>query len=324
MTSATDDKFDAVEALKLLRRFQDQLARDSNRTQKPRKQGITMCLVEDVVNLGPNYIAPFRELVDRVKLLDTMWHHDPTVVIRAIADYRSMGMDVAMGGSQFEIAKAQGGLTEYIKLLKSVGINEVEVENHASGATTEEMQDEVRMMKDHGFKVVGELGKKWAWKDPTRISRDLISVERTVEQARALLDAGADYIYWEGMIVRALIGPQLDNIEGQEQLRQVARELNSEKLVFELWDNRHQPNLPLIAWLVKEFGPNVNLANIFPPQIKLTEWVRHGVIYEMDHPYFRWAQDRSQAEHWWQIESPDYSIDMQRGYMLKPIDRGQG
>jgi hypothetical protein len=121
-----------------------------------------------------------------------------------------------------------------------------------------------------------------------------------------------------------LIGPQLDNIEGQEQLRQVARELNSEKLVFELWDNRHQPNLPLIAWLVKEFGPNVNLANIFPPQIKLTEWVRHGVIYEMDHPYFRWAQDRSQAEHWWQIESPDYSIDMQRGYMLKPIDRGQG
>jgi phosphosulfolactate synthase len=307
-----------AEALTLLRKFQDQLDADSGRTQKPRSQGITMCLVEDVANMGPAYIAPFRDLVDRVKLLDTMWHYDPKVVVNAIAAYREMDMDVAMGGSQFEIAKAQGGLDEYIKLLKSVGINEVEVENHASGASIAEMQDEVRMMKDHGFKVVGELGKKWAWKDPTRVSRDLIDVERTIEHGCALIEAGADYIYWEGMIVRALIGPQLENEEGQAQLRKVAQAVDPKRLVFELWDNRRQPNHPLVAWLVREFGPNVNLANIWPNDIKLTEWIRHGVFYEMDHPYFRWSQDRSQAPNWWQIESPDYRIDLQRGYVLKP------
>lgn len=309
---------DKSEALELLKRFEGELDRDSGRTKKPRRAGITMSLVFDVVNQGPRFVEPFQDLVDRIKLLDTMWHRNPSVVIEAVAAYREMGMDVAMGGTQFEIAKAQDGLKAYLKLLKSIGINEVEVENHASGTTLAEMQDEVKMFKDEGFIVVGEVGKKWWWKDPTRISRDLISVERTTEQALSLIDAGADYLYWEGMIVRSLIGPQLENKEGQKQLREVAKAVDPSKLILELWDDRGQPNHPLIAWLVKEFGPNVNLANIYPHDVKMVEWIRHGIIYEMDHPYFRWGQDRSQAEHWWQIDSPDYDIDMQRGYALKP------
>jgi len=309
---------DRNEALTLLKNFQDQLDKDSGRTKKPRRIGLTMSLVFDVVHQGPQYIEPYQDLVDRIKLLDTMWHRDPSVVLDAVAAYRSMGMDVAMGGTQFEIAKAQNGLKAYMNLLKTIGINEVEVENHASGATLAEMKDEVKMFKDEGFIVVGEVGKKWAWQDPTRKSRDLVHVDRTIEQALGLIEAGADYLYWEGMIVRALIGPQLENKEGQQQLREVARAIDPEKLILELWDARGQSNLPLIAWLVKEFGPNVNLANIYPPDVKWVEWVRHGIIFEMDHPYFRWGQDRSKAESWWQMDSPDYDIDMQRNYALKP------
>lgn len=306
-----------MELLDILKGFQDQLDADSERTKKPRKTGITMVLVFDVVNQGPKYMEPFQELVDRIKLLDTLWHHDIRVVRDAVAAYRAMGMSVAMGGTQFEIAKAQRGLKEYIKLLKELGINEVEVENHASGATLKEMQDEVKRFKDEGFIVVGEVGKKWWWKDPTRVSRDLISVERTLEQALGLIEAGADYLYWEGMIVRALIGPQLENNQGQKQLLEVARAVDPTKLIFEMWDDRAMPNHPLVAWLVKEFGPNVNLANIMPPDVKMVEWIRHGIVYEMDHPYMRWAQDKSAVAKWWKIEAPDYSIDMQRTYVLK-------
>jgi len=307
-----------VELLQTLKNFQDTLDVDSGRiTKKPRKTGISMVLVMDVVNQGPKYIEPFQELVDRIKLLDTLWHHDLSVVEKAVADYRNMQMNVAMGGTQFEIAKAQHGLKEYIKLLNDLGINEVEVENHASGATLQEMQDEVKMFKDEGFQVVGEVGKKWWWKDPTRISRDLISVEKTLEQALGLIEAGADYIYWEGMIVRALVGSQLENKKGQKQLVEVAKQIDPGKLIFEVWDDRCQPNHPIIAWLVKEFGPNVNLANIMPWDVKTVEWIRHGIIYEMDHPYMRWSQDRSAATNWWKVDAPDYEIDMQRGYVLK-------
>ncbi len=301
----------------MLKQFQDQLDRDSQRTVKPRSTGITMVLVFDVANQGPEYIKPYQELVDRVKLLDTLWHHDINIVENAIRDYRNMNIDVAMGGTQFEIAKAQGKMKEYFELLKKIGINEVEVENHASGATIEEVNDEIKMAKDAGFIVVGELGKKWAWQDPTRKSRDLIYTDIVVDQTNSMLEAGADYIYWEGMVVRNLIGTQLENKEGQQQFLNVIEQVNSDKMIFEIWDGRGMSNHPIISWLVKELGPNVNLANIFPNDVKWVEWIRHGIIYEMDHPYMRWSQDKSVAEHWWEIDAPDYNIDMQRDFKLK-------
>jgi phosphosulfolactate synthase len=306
-----------VEKYKILKDVQDQLDRDSGRSKKPRKTGITMIIIEDVVNYGPDYVAPFRELVDRVKLLDFLWHHDMTVVEKAVSAYREMDMSVAPGGTHFEVAKSQGRMNEYLNLLKDLGFNEVEVENHAGVSSMEEMKDEVKFFKDEGFQVVGEIGKKWWTRDSTRVSRDLISVDKTIDQAQQLIEAGADYVYWEGMIVRGLIGPQLENTKGQQQLIEVANAVDPRKLVFELWDTRHQSNRPLFAWLVRQFGPNVNLANIMPWEVKILEWIRHGIFYEMDHPYMKWASDKSLGKHWWEIEAPDYEVDLQRGFKLK-------
>ena len=306
-----------MQLTEILAGIQNTLDTDSQRTKKPRKTGLTMVLVFDLVNLGPKFFEPFQELVDRVKLLDTLWHHDMSVVEKAIVAFQDMDISVAMGGTQFEIAKAQGKLKEYLKLSKDLGIAEIEVENHASGATLEEMKAEVKMVKDMGFQVVGEVGKKWWWKDPTRLTRDTISVDKTVEQASELIEAGADYIYWEGLIIRNLIGTQLENTIGQKQFLEVARQVDQEKMIFEVWGDRGHPIHPTIAWLVNQLGPNVNLANIMPTDVKYTEWIRHGIIYEMDHPYMRWSQDKSVAAHWWEIEPPDYDIDIEKGCVLK-------
>ena len=222
-----------MDKMQILRDVQDILDKDSGRTQKPRKTGITMVLVEDIANFGPKFIEPFQELVDRIKILDFLWHHDMSVVEKSVIAYRDMGIDVAPGGTHFEVAKAQGRMNEYLQLLKDLSINEIEIENHSGISTIDEMKDEVKFFKDHGFKVVGEIGRKWWWRDPTRPSRDSISVERTVTQAQQLIEAGADYVYWEGMIVRALIGPQLENRRGQKQLIEVANEVDPDKLVFQ-------------------------------------------------------------------------------------------
>ena len=306
-----------MDRLQILKDVQDILDKDAGRSKKPRKRGITMVLVEDITNFGPRFIEPFQELVDRIKILDFLWHHDLNIVENSVKAYREMGIDVAPGGTHFEVAKAQGRMNEYLQMLKDLGINEVEVENHAGISSMEEIKDEVKFFKEQGFKVVGELGRKWWGKDPTRVSRDFISVERTVKQAQQLLEAGADYIYWEGMIVRSLIGPQLENKKGQKQLIEVANEVDPEKLVFELWDTRNQSNRPLFAWLVRQFGPNVNLANIMPWDVKIVEWIRHGIFFEMDHPYMKWARDKSQGSSWWKMEAPDYEVDLQRNFVLK-------
>lgn len=301
----------------MMRDFEAQLNRDSRRTAKPRTTGITMILIIDVANQGPSYIKSNQDLVDRVKLIDTLWHKDFRIVERAVADYRDMNIDVALGGTQFEIAKAQGKMQQYLDMLKALGVNEVEVENHASGASIAQTRDEIRMVKDQGFKVVSELGKKWAWKDETRKNRDLIHVDRVVDQAMQMIEAGADHIYWEGMVVRNLIGSYLENAEGQAQFLDVVRQVNSDRMIFEVWDARKMGNSPIIAWLVHKLGPNVNLANIYPTQIKTTEFMRHGVFYEMDHPYMRWSHNKDAAENWWEIAPPDYAVDMQKQYRLK-------
>lgn len=306
-----------MDKVQILKDAQDMMDRDSGRTKKSRKTGITMILIEDVVNYGPKFIEPFQELVDRVKLLDLLWHHDMSIIEKAVKAYREMDIVVAPGGTHFEVAKAQGNLDGYSKLLKDIGFNEVEIENHSGISTIKEMQDEIKFFKDKGFQVVGEVGKKWWSSDPTRLSRDLVSVEKTVELAQQYIEAGADYIYWEGMIVRSLIGPQLENKRGQKQLIEVAEQLDVEKLIFELWDTRNQSNRPLWAWLVRQFGPNVNVANIWPQEVKILEWIRHGIFFEMDHPYMKWAQDKSQGSKWWKTDAPNYDIDLQRGYALK-------
>ena len=306
-----------MEIIEILKHFQEKLDSDCQRTKKPRKTGITMVMVEDIANTGPKYIEPFQDLVDRIKILDGFWHRDMNIVEQTIKAFAKMNMKVSLGGLYFELAKTQGNLKEFMEALSGLGINEVEVENHAMDLTLEQMQQEVKNFKDNGFQVIGEIGKKWWWKDQTRISRDLISVEKTLEQARALIDAGADYLYWEGMIVRSLIGTQLENKKGQKQLIEVANQVAPEKMIFELWDCRNHPIHPMIAWLVKEFGPNVNLANIRPWDVKFVEWIRHGIFYEMDHPYLRWSQDKSVSSCWWKSEPPDYDVDLQRGYALK-------
>jgi len=301
----------------MMRDFEEQLNRDSRRTKKPRTTGITMILIIDVANQGPSYIKSNQDLVDRVKLIDTLWHKDFRIVERAVADYRDMNIDVALGGTQFEIAKAQGKMQQYLDMLKALGVNEVEVENHASGASLAQTRDEIKMVKDQGFKVVSELGKKWAWKDETRKNRDLVHVDMVVDQAMQMIEAGADHIYWEGMVVRNLIGSYLENAEGQAQFLDVVRQVNSDRMIFEVWDARKMGNSPIIAWLVHKLGPNVNLANIYPTQIKTTEFMRHGVFYEMDHPYMRWSHNKDAAENWWEIAPPDYAVDMQKQYRLK-------
>ena len=298
-------------------RSEEQLRVDSGRQAKPRTSGITMVLVFDVANYGPEFIRPFSKLVDKVKLLDTLWHDDPSVVRDAVAAYREMDISVACGGTQFEVAVAQNSVEDYIRGMKGVGISEVEIEHHADDLSSERIREEVQMFKGEGFDVVGEVGKKWWWRDPTRQTRDLINVDKTVEDIGAYLDAGADWIYWEGAVVGGLIGRQLENEKGQEQLLEVTRQIDLSRVIFEVYDRRNQAFYPMVAWLVRNFGPNVNLANIDPWMVKRVEWIRNGIAFEMDHPYQRWKADPTVSEAWWNIpDVPDYSVDVQRPYAL--------
>ena len=301
----------------LIRDTERLLAAAAGRTSKPRKRGITMVLTLDIVNFGPEFMKPFASLVDKVKILDTLWHDDHNALANAVRGFHELDISVALGGTQFELAIAHKSIDQYVEMLTDLGVTEVEVEHHADDASLAQMQEEVAAFKEAGFSVVGEVGKKWWWKDPTRTGRDSINVDRTIQNIDAYVAAGADLVYWEGAVVGGLIGRQLENMEGQQQLQAVAAGVDSERLVFEIYDRRGQPLWPMVSWLIMTFGPNVNVANIDPWSVKRLEWNRNGIIFEMDHPYMRWRANPSLSEHWWDLpDRPDYSVDVQRPYLF--------
>ena len=74
---------------------------------------------------------------------------------------------------------------------------------------------------------------------------------------------------------------------------------------------------PFAAWLVYEFGPDVNLGNLAVNHVLAFESIRRGTYYEMDHPYVRWLEEGKPVPEWWRMEPSDYDVDVNRGFVLK-------
>ena len=280
------------------------------RAEKPRKKGLTMVI--DIAWFGATspLVAAYRDYIDCVKSTARCLWVDEDLIRKNIKTYRDWGIDVQIGGIPYEIAVLQGKQAQYMERARELGTNIVEVESHAAGLSLQQMKSEVKTLKGEGFKVVGEVGAKWADLDETRPNRDAVHVEKVVEKMLQLLDVGADHVIWEGMVVRALLGNHLENKQGQEQLFKVVEAVKQENIIFEMWSARGNPNSPLWGWLVQHFGPDVNLGNINVQDISMLETIRRGLSYDPAHPYIRWLSHNRPSPNWWDMESPDYKVDL--------------
>ena len=280
------------------------------RSEKPRKKGLTMVI--DIAWFGATspLVAAYKDYIDCVKSTARCLWVDEDLIRRNIQTYRDWGIDVQIGGIPYEIAVLQGKQAQYMERARALGTNIVEVESHAAGLSLKQMKNEVESLKKEGFKVVGEVGAKWADLDETRPNRDAVHVEKVIEKMEQLLEVGADHVIWEGMVVRALLGNRLENKKGQEQLFKVVEAVKAENIIFEMWSARGNPNSPLWGWLVQHFGPDVNLGNINVQDISMLETIRRGLSYDPAHPYIRWLSHGRPSPNWWDMESPDYKVDL--------------
>jgi phosphosulfolactate synthase len=281
------------------------------RSKKPRTKGITM-----VIDPVPSLVLDrYSEYIDIVKLLEaTMWAPND-VIKEAIASYHKNGIIVQIGGLPFEIARAEGKEEEFLSEVKKLGLDIVEYETHALKPTVEQMRSDVETLRERGFRVVGEVGAKWPWKDDTRLSRDRINIQKTVDAFATVLDVGCEKAYWEGLIIGNLVGRHLENKEGQKALLEVANTIGPENIVFELWGPTMAPLQPAIiwSWLVYQFGPDVNIGNVYYDGLRALESVRRGTSFEMDHSYLRWLSERRPIKEWWRMKMPPYDE-----YLEKP------
>lgn len=286
------------------------------RSQKPRKTGITMvidtgyspAMVESVLDL-------YGHLIDIVKLTELHLTSPKDVIRRKVELYRQKGVGVQPGGIVVELARLQKNERKTLEGLRELGFDHLEVSSSSTTQREAEIESQfVGFARSLGFTAIGEVGKKFHVGDKTRKSDTELDIEETLAEFRALLGGGADKCYWEGHVLRRIMGDTAADIvaqhpRGTDQVLEVARQIGQEKIIFEV-----SSMIPYVQrraqqfWLVRLFGPDVNVGNVrleevqFMEHIRLGTWPVFGFGELGDHPYMQ-ALEKSEGAapqgEWW-------------------------
>lgn len=287
------------------------------RPGKPRRTGFTSVIdgggtpLSNIVDI----LESHGEYIDLMKPTSSFFVSPVEVLKKRIAIMREYNVGVQPNGLFLEIARLQGKEREVLGKLRELGFTHVEVSSSTTDRNTAADDNEfAKLCLDMGFVAVGEVGKKFPDGDRTRLAPDRINVEVTIEEMQAFLDLGVEHVYWEGDILRRVIGQSPEEIKARqesatEQLRAVLSEIPIEHVVFEVTSLLTGPVRRMLQqWLIREFGPDVNLANIPPRDVARVESMRrgigvvHGVGKAGDHPWVRSlaASDNGTAtSEWW-------------------------
>jgi phosphosulfolactate synthase len=289
-----------------------------DRSSKPRKGGITMVMDTGwPVSFVEGVLGQFAEFLDVAKIWDPHLRAPEAEVRRKIEVYRAHGVRVQPGGIFMEIARIQGTENQVLKKLADIGFSIIEVSSTATNAARD-MQREADFVKratDLGFTVFGEVGKKFAEHDETRTSEEVVNEEVTIAEMKALLEAGAERVYWEGHLLRRVMGETPEELlakrnSGAPQVRRVAKEVGQDNIVFEVSPLRPLLNRRTLQfWLVSMFGPEVNIGNARLEELGFLEALRsgshpvHGFREAGDYPWIRSVESAKPADYKWWAEA---------------------
>ena len=293
----------------------------TERTKKPRTHGITM-----IIDVGHTWrevsdvLEAYGAFIDVVKIADPNITQPLSEIAKKVGLLRAHNVEAQPGGIFIEIARWQNKLHEVLTKLREIGFTQIEVSSTATalGDMSEE-EKVIRLARDLGFIVYGEVGKKFSEGDKTRKGDATIDVEETISEMRSCLSAGAEHVYWEGHLLRRVMGETPSQILERQSsfepiFERIDREIGAQHIVFEV-----SAMVPYVTrrsmqfWLVRMFGPNVNIGNVQLHEVGYLEATRHGTLPIFgfgpagDHPWINSLakHDGKEGEKWWQ-EFPAY------------------
>ena len=239
--------------------------------KKPRRRGLTMMIdwglgmgrQRDILEIAGPFIdlAKIATGTSRLYQEHQLW--------AKLELYKKHNVRPFLGGQFQEYVFAKLGretLPISLEEAKRLGFETVEISDNCIPLTSAERRDQIKLARDHDLSVFGEVGSK----TEKNAARELVS------QAKESLEAGAELILVEGA---ELIHDSEPNIELLQALRQ---DIEIERVLFELpgpWisGTALADIHDLKKFLVGEFGPDVNLANIMPDDVIETEVLRVGL-----------------------------------------------
>ena len=298
----------------------------ADRTAKPRTSGLTT-----LADFGMGYscvegmLELWHEVVDTVKVSALQITAEDKAIRKKIALYKKWGIDVQVGGPILELARLQHKERETFERMRDMGYDSLEISAEAlpTQHTAEEEKTFADLALSYGFKIHGEVGKKFPGGDRLRNSPSELNVDVAAQEIQMYLDLGCDFVYFEGHLLRAIIGDNAEHAaERGWQIIEMAKKVGQDKIVFEVPFTylSYASKRILQHWLVTALGPNVNVGNVQLDEIAELETVRLGMFPVFggtgggDHPFIASSakHDGNATSDWWKVSDGTESTAARR------------
>lgn len=245
------------------------------RARKPRVEGLT-----SMIDFGPDtfgwtggehgirgLLECAADYIDFAKIyaMNALLLPAETVT-RAARLYRDADIVPFAGGILFEYAWQKGQVEDMMRHLRRVGLTGLELSENYITLTTEQRLREIERLQKGGFRVVYEFGRK----NPEQpMSFDYVA-GLVDEVARV----GIDHITVEQCEIDLLVNSApgaIDALRRQPWFKHLLIEVDPYR-----FPQQH-------AQMVRDFGPEVNLANVTPGQALRMEGFRQGIGRAVDY-----------------------------------------
>lgn len=239
-----------------------------HRPGKPRESGLTMLIdwgmgldvQADCLEIGAEYIDLAKIAVGVSRLL-------PASLLRRKLDlYREYDVIPFPGGQFLEYSVHFGQTEAYLTAARDMGYQWIEVSDNVLEIGLEEKADLIRLAREpFGLNVIGESGSKVTSS----------SAEALITDVQTCLEAGA----WKVFVEAAEL---FDRELNTELVESITDAVALDDLIFEVpgpWipEVRRCDQHTLRAWLIRRFGPLVNLGNVAVEDVVSLETMRRGI-----------------------------------------------
>ena len=188
------------------------------------------------------------------------------IIKEKIEIYLSYDVTSYPGGTLLELAYIQNRIPQFLDEAQELGFGAIEISDGSIDMSLEDWENLIHQVKNRGFKVLTEVGKK----DPIKDGK--LKAEDRVKQVNSDLSAGADNVLIEAREGGKGIG--IYNQEGkikEDDLEIIIKNIDINKIIWEA------PLKDQQTYLILKFGSNVNLGNISPEEIIPLETIRRGL-----------------------------------------------
>ena len=232
------------------------------RTAKPRQTGL-LHVLDAGMSLGEcrQHLAAAGPVIDIWKFGWGTAYLDPALD-RKLTQLHAAEVRSCLGGTLLEIAWLQGKESECLAWAHDVGFACVEVSRGVADMTAAEKHELVRKAAE-SFVVLTEVGRK----DPEHV----MAPREWAEEIAGDLDTGARWVLTEGRESGTVGLYRPDGSVREDVVAAVTSVDGANRILFEA------PRKDQQAWLIRAFGPDVNLANIALDEAMALETLRLGL-----------------------------------------------